>query len=163
MTRRIMMTLVFAVLAGFSGMAAAADFTAGELRIEQPWARASATKTAKAGAAYFTVVNLGTEPDRLIGAATPLAKKAGLHNVVMDQGVMKMLPVAAIEVSPGEPAVLRPGGLHVMLMGLRAPLVEGEHFPLTLTFERAGSVEVRIMIQGPAAMQPGMMHQHRQS
>lgn len=163
MTLRIMMTLVFAVLAGFPGLAVAADFTAGELRIEQPWARASATKAAKAGAAYLTVINLGVEPDRLIGATTPLAKKAGLHYVVIDQGVMKMLPVAAIEVSPGEPAVLRPGGLHIMLMGLQAPLVEGETFPLTLTFEKAGNVEVEVTIQGPAAIQPGMMPQHSQS
>lgn len=163
MTRRIMMALAFAVLAGFSGLATAAEFTAGELRIEQPWARASATQNAKAGAAYFTLVNLGAEADRLIGVATPRAKMASLHHSVMDQGVMKMLPVAAIEVSPGEPAVLRPGGLHVMLMGLKAPLIEGESFPLTLTFEKAGSIEIEVMIQGPAAMQPGMMHQHGQS
>jgi hypothetical protein len=163
MTRRIMMVLAFAVLAGFSGLAEGKEFTAGELRIEQPWARASATEAAKAGAAYFTLVNLGAEADRLIGVATPLAKKAGLHHSVMDQGVMKMLPVAAVEVSPGEPAVLRPGGLHVMLMGLKAPLIEGETFTLTLTFEKAGSIEIEVTIQGPAAMQPGMMHKHGES
>lgn len=163
MTRRIMMVLAFAVLAGFSGLAAAAEFAAGELRIEQPWARASVTKAAKAGAAYFTLVNLGAEPDRLIGVATSRAKMASLHHSVMDQGVMKMLPVAAVEVSPGEPAVLRPGGLHVMLMGLKAPLVEGETFTLTLTFEKAGSVDIEVTIQGPAAMQPDMMHKHGES
>ncbi len=162
MTRRIMMVLAFAVLAGVSGMAAA-DVAAGELRVERPWARASATEGAKAGAAYFTLVNLGAEADRLIGVATPLARKAGLHNIVMDQGVMKMVPVAAIEISPGEPAVLRPGGLHVMLMGLKAPLIEGESFPLTLTFENAGSIEIEVMIQGPAAMRSGMMHKHGES
>ncbi|MHA1151617.1 MAG: copper chaperone PCu(A)C [Alphaproteobacteria bacterium] len=163
MTRGIMMALAFAVLAGFSGLAAAADLAAGELRVEQAWARASATQSAKAGAAYFTLVNLGAEPDRLIGVATPLTRKAGLHNHVMDQGMMKMLPVAAIEISPGEPTVLRPGGLHVMLMGLKAPLIEGETFTLTLTFEKAGPVEIEVTIQGPAAMQHGTMHQHGQS
>ncbi len=157
------MTLAFAVLAGFSGLAAAAEFTVGELRVEQPWARASATQGAKAGAAYFTLVNLGAEADRLIAVATPVAKMASLHHSVMDKGVMKMLPVAAVEVSPGEPAVLRPGGLHVMLMGLKAPLIEGETVTLTLTFEKAGSIEIEVTIQGPAAMQPGMMHQHRES
>lgn len=163
MTRRIMMALAFAALAGFSGLAEAAEFTVGEIRVEQPWARASATKAAKAGAAYFTLVNLGDEADRLTGVATPRARMASLHHSVMDQGVMKMLPVAAIEVSPGEPAVLRPGGLHVMLMGLKAPLVEGETFTLTLTFEKAGSVEIEVTIQGPAAMRPGMMHKHGES
>lgn len=163
MTPRIMVALAVAVLTGFSGLAAAADFTLGELRVERPWARASAIRSAKAGAAYFTLVNLGAEPDRLIGAATPRAGKAGLHNHVMDQGVMKMLPVAAIEVSPGAPIVLEPGGLHVMLMGLTAPLEEGATFPLTLIFENAGAVEIEVTIQGPAAMQPGMTHQPGQS
>ncbi len=163
MTRRIMMVLAFAMLAGFPGLAVGKEFTAGELRIEQPWARASATQGAKAGAAYFTLVNLGAEADRLIAVATPRAKMASLHHSVMDQGVMKMLPVTAVEVSPGEPAVLRPGGLHVMLMGLKAPLVEGETFTLTLTFEKAGSVDIEVTIQGPAAMQPDMMHKHGES
>ena len=68
---------------------------------------------------------------------------------------MKMRPVEAIEVHPGTPTVLKPGGLHVMLMGLAAPLKKGQRVPLTLTFEKAGSIEVEAMVQGVASMQPG--------
>ena len=160
----IALTIAFAVgLAGVAGVASAGEYRIGDLRVEQPWARASATQTAKAGAAYMTLVNLGAGPDRLIRIATPVAKMAGLHNHVMEEGVMKMRPIKAIEVSPGEPAVLRPGGLHVMLMGLKAPLEKGRRFPLTLVFEKTGTIEIEVTIQGPASMQPEMMHQHGQS
>jgi len=123
------------------------------------WSRASAP-TAKAGAAYMTVTVDGTEMDRLVAAATPVAKKAELHGHIMDGGVMKMRPVAAIEVHPGEPAVLQPGGLHVMLMGLKGQLKEGATFPVTLTFERAGDVEVEVHVGKAGAMGPTPAHGH---
>jgi copper(I)-binding protein len=69
-----------------------------------------------------------------------------------------MRPVEAVEVTPGESTVLKPGGLHVMLMGLKAPLKKGKIFTLTLTFEKAGSVDVAVEVQGPGTMAPG--HEH---
>ncbi len=66
--------------------------------------------------------------------------------------MMKMRSVEAAEITPGEPSVLQPGGLHVMLMGLTEPLVEGNSLPLTLNFERAGSIEVKVMIFEPEGM-----------
>jgi len=65
-----------------------------------------------------------------------------------------MRPVEKIQVAPGEPTVLKPGGLHVMLIGLEAPLKEGESFPLTLTFQQAGKTEVTVSVESVGAMQP---------
>jgi len=96
--------------------------------------------------------------DRLVEAATPVAKKASLHTHTMEGDIMKMRPVKAIEVSPGKSTVMKPGGLHIMLMGLKAPLTQGETFPLTLSFETAGSVDVVAKIYGPGAMGPSHAH-----
>ena len=160
------MTVRWIVLAlglfAFASGAAAGEFGVGDLVVEQPWARATPGK-GKTGAAYLTLSNHGATADRLLAVATPIAKRAELHGHMMDAGVMKMRPVTAIEVAPGTPTVLQPGGLHVMLMGLRAPLKEGDRFPLTLTFEGAGSVEVQVDVAGVGAMGPaghGEMHGH---
>ncbi|MDP6883165.1 MAG: copper chaperone PCu(A)C [Rhodospirillales bacterium] len=149
------MILVAAMGAAFP--AAADDTPLGALTIGDAWSRASAGP-AKAGAAYVTITNNGAEADRLVGAATPVAKKAAVHTHLMRDGVMKMRPVEAVEVNPGEPTVFMPGGLHVMLMGLKAPLVEGDTFPLTLTFERSGTVEVRVRVFGVGATRHPMHH-----
>jgi hypothetical protein len=127
------------------------DYKAGDISISHPWARASAGK-AKAGAAYITITNNGTHVDRLIKMATPVAKKASLHTHKVEGDIMRMRPVKAVEVNPGEPTVMKPGGLHVMLMGLKAPLKEGAAFPLTLTFEKAGAIEVRVMVMKVGSM-----------
>ncbi len=133
---------------------AAQDYRLGDLQVERPWARASIGQV-RSGAAYFAVTNNGTAPDRLIAVQSKVADRSALHTHRMDAGVMRMRPVEAVEVAPGAPVVLRPGGLHVMLMGLRRPLEEGARFPLTLTFERAGKLEVEVEIRHPAAMDAG--------
>lgn len=143
--------LVLVAAMGMVFPTVADDSTVGALTIEDAWARASAGP-AKTGAAYVTITNGGAETDRLIAVTTPVAKKAAVHAHTMDGGVMKMRPVEAVEVNPGEPTVFMPGGLHVMLMGLKAPLVEGNTFPLTLAFERSGIVEVRVRVLGVSAM-----------
>jgi hypothetical protein len=87
-----------------------------------------------------------TAADRLVSAGTPVADTTELHTTVRDGDVMRMRPVAGIDLPAGRPVALSPGGLHVMLLGLRAPLKEGETIPLTLTFERAGTIEVRVPV-----------------
>jgi len=129
---------------------AASAVDAGPITVEDAWARAS-IGAARNGAAYMTVTTTGPAPDRLVAAASPVAEAVELHAHLMEAGVMRMRPVAAIEVHPGEPAVLQPGGLHVMLIGLKAPLAEGGHFPLRLTFERAGVVDVVVAVRGARA------------
>lgn len=124
---------------------------AGDLVIDHPFARASASPAVTAGAAYFKIMNEGDD-DRLISASTPMAARVELHTHEMTADVMRMREVpGGIELPEGETVVFKPGGLHVMLLGLTAPLVEGESFPLTLTFEQAGTVEVVVMVEGPQA------------
>jgi periplasmic copper chaperone A len=129
---------------GHSGHGDATSFAVGDLVIESPWARESVTRT---GAAYLTVRNDGDQDDRLIGVASEVTDKAELHSSVMQDGVMRMRAVEAVEVPAHGEAVLAPGGLHVMLVGLKAPLEEGGSFALTLTFEDAGEVEVMTTIE----------------
>lgn len=129
------------------------DFQAGQITVNHPWARATAP-AAQAGAAYFVLTSEAAAPDLLVSASTPMADRAELHTHRMDGGIMRMMPVEAIEVAPGAPTVLEPGGLHVMLMGLHGPLTEGETFPLTLVFEAAGEVTVDVTVQGVAATAP---------
>ena len=153
MRRRIVAAaLIAATLLGASALAH--EYEVGMIRIEHPWARATPGK-APNGAAYMTLVNLGTKADRLLRVASPVARRVSLHTHLTENGIMKMRPVKAIEVVPGSPTVLQPGGLHVMLMGLKAPLKVGETFSLTLTFERAGTVQVQVVVQSPGAMKPG--------
>ena len=146
-----------------AGTALAHGYKAGSVEIEHPWARATAP-SAQNGAAYLVLNGTGKESDRLVSAATPAAEKAELHTHLMDNGVMKMRPVDAIEVTPGSPTALQPGGLHIMLLGLKQPLVKGKAFPLTLTFEKAGPVTVQVAVQGAGAAAPahdGMGDSHK--
>jgi copper(I)-binding protein len=124
-----------------------ASFAVGDLVIESPWARESVTRT---GAAYLTVRNGGDADDQLIGVVSDVADRAELHASVVQDGVMRMRPVEAVEVPAHGEAVLEPGGVHVMLIGLKAPLDEGGSFALTLVFENAGEVEVVTTIEGIA-------------
>jgi periplasmic copper chaperone A len=126
----------------------------GNVTIHDPWARAS-LGTSKTSAVYMTLEIKGDQTDRLVAAETPLAEQAGMHTNIMDGGVARMRPVDAVEVAPGTPSVLRPGGLHIMLTGLKEELVEGGTLPLTLTFEQAGSVQIKVPVLGLAA---GMEH-----
>jgi len=147
-------TALAAVLAvAVMGSAAAHGHKAGPIEVEHPWARATAASMSN-GAAYMVLNSHGTEPDRLVSASSPVAERAELHMHMMDNGVMKMRPVNAIEVTPGSPTTLAPGGLHIMLFGLKQPLTKGKAFPLTLTFEKAGSVTVEVDVQAAGAAAP---------
>ena len=119
------------------------------------WARAT-PQGAKTGAAYMTLVNQGQTDDRLIGVATPVAGEAQIHSMSLENGVMMMRPVPGIDVKAGAIAMLKPGGYHVMLMDLKQPLVEGQSFPITLTFEKAGPMQVTAKIGGIGAMDSGL-------
>ena len=119
------------------------------LEVQHAWARASAGTT---GAAYFSIVNRGSAPDRLLAIKTAVAAKAELHENKMEDGVMKMRPIGPITIGPGMSAVLKPGADHVMLIGLAHPLKEGESFSLTLSFERVGEVQVPVRVQRAGAM-----------
>ena len=128
---------------------------AAEPTVEQAWARGS-IGPAKSGSAYMTLHGAG-EGDRLLGASSPAAARVELHTNIEDGGVMKMRPVESIELAPGESITLKPGGIHLMLFGLAAPLEEGARFPMTLNFEKAGAFDVEIEVLAPTAMGPEHM------
>jgi copper(I)-binding protein len=110
------------------------------------WARET-PNGAKTAAVYMTLTNKGTSDDRLVAISTSIAGKAGVHTTTTDNGIMRMRPVAALDVKPGTVTVLKPGGSHVMLMELKEPLVAGQKFTLSLTFERAGKVDVTGVVE----------------
>ena len=116
------------------------------IKIEEPWARESPPAVTN-GAAYMTLVNTGKEADRLVGASGEVSATVELHSHLMEDGVMKMRPIKAIEVNLGKPAVLKPGGLHIMLIGLKKPLMAGQTFPLRLRFEKAGEIPVDVAVR----------------
>ncbi|TPG51902.1 copper chaperone PCu(A)C [Roseomonas nepalensis] len=124
--------------------------------VEQPWARAALQ--GGNGGAFLTLRNTGTAPDRLLSASSPLARTTEIHETVREGEVMRMRPVAAIEIPPGGSVTLRPGGAHVMMTGLSGPLRAGTTVPLTLTFERAGAVEVQVAVQAAGASAPAAGH-----
>lgn len=127
------------------------DYKVGSIEIVHPWARASAG-AAKSGVAFMMIRNAGATPDRLISISSPIAKKVHLHTTVMENDIMKMRSVDAVDIPAGGMAELKPGGLHVMFMGLNAPFVEGEMFPLTLMFEAAGALEIMVYVTEAGAM-----------
>jgi copper(I)-binding protein len=138
---------VVALLIAMLAVAQAHEYELGHLHVGHPWARASAG-AAPTGAAYLTIENRGDKPDRLIAVATPASRRAELHTHLEENGVMKMRQVeGGIELPAGATVALVPGGLHVMMMGLAAPLKEGERFPMTLTFEQAGDLQVEIKVE----------------
>ncbi len=156
------MRLIVAALAILLTFSFAGTVLAGDIKVKHAWARAS-IGTERPGVAYLMIYNDGAESDRLLGADTPVAKHAMVHESLMKDGVMKMRPAGDIEIAPGGKVMFEPGGLHLMLTFLQKKLVEGESFPLTLTFEQAGEVKVDVKIAGVAAKNaPNGHHEHHQ-
>lgn len=119
---------------------------AGELSVVGGWVT-EPIGNVKNSAAYFTIENAGGGADRLTAVSTPAAERAELHTHVMEDGVMKMRQVVQVEVPAGENVRFKPGGLHVMLIGLREPLKTGDRVPFTFTFEKAGRITVEFPVR----------------
>jgi copper(I)-binding protein len=148
--------LIAAMLGLLALPAHAADVMVGKLKISAPWARAT-PKGAQVGGGYLTVTNTGSTSDRLVGGSTAVAKDVQVHKMTMANGVMKMRPVAGgLEIKPGQTVTLKPGGYHIMFVGLHRQLKQGEHFKVTLAFAKAGKVAVDFMTEGLGAMHGGM-------
>lgn len=115
--------------------------------------RAYATPTgAKTAAAYLTIVNHGTSADRLVGASTPLADRLQFHQETNDNGIMRMRELPSVTVDPGSSVTLKPGGMHIMMIGLNQQLKERQSFPLVLEFEKAGKITLQVPIAKAGAM-----------
>lgn len=132
---------------------AAHEFKLGDLTIRHPWARAT-PPGAQVGVAYLTIANAGSAPDRLTAIATPVASAAEVHEMSMSGDVMQMRRLeGGLEIPAGGEVVLAPSGLHVMLVELTGPIKPGEPIKATLTFEKAGAIEVELKVEKIGAMQ----------
>lgn len=124
---------------------------ADDIEVDHVWARAS-TMVSKAGAAFLTITNTGNVDDKLIGAKATVSKKTEIHTHIHDNGIMKMRKVDFIDVPANNTIKLKPGGDHVMFMGLNQPLAENSQFPVTLIFEKAGEKTVIVNVRKLGAM-----------
>jgi periplasmic copper chaperone A len=150
-----MRSTLAALGAGLAFFVAAAGGVAAQgsdVQVKDVWARAT-PGGAQTAAIYVTMASAAG--DRLTGASTPAAQTAELHIMTMDNGVMKMRQVDGIDLPAGQTVTLKPGGYHIMLTGLAQPLKEGQSFPLTLTFAKAGAQQVTVNVQKVGAMGPG--------
>ena len=147
--------LLIAAALGLSPVAALAhEFKAGDLEIEHPWSRATGQSRPAVG--YLKIRNNGATPDRLLGASTRIAEHVMLHANAIENGVAKMSPAEGIEIPPGSEVVLAPKGeYHLMIMGLKQKLAEGDTFPVTLIFEHAGKVDVTFVTAAAGATDSG--------
>ena len=124
---------------------------AGDIMVMEPWARAS-SKMAKSAAAFLVIHNNGKQADTLIAAESDMSKRTEVHESYMEKDIMMMRHVDTVVIPAGGMATLKPGGYHVMFMGLKKPLDMGTTFPLTLVFEKAGKVTVNVKVQKAGAM-----------
>jgi len=146
------MTMRYLALAAGLVIASTALAQPAQLEVNNAWARATAGK-ADTGVAYVAIQS--PTADRLMSLSTPAAKKAELHTMSMQGTVMKMRPLSGLDIPAGQPVMLKPGGDHIMLMGLNKVLRPGETFPLTLDFEKAGSRTVTVTVEKAGATGPG--------
>jgi hypothetical protein len=145
------MLLILAICLSVVVQGKAQTSTSNPISIEQPWARATPTG-ARTGAAYLTIINHGPTADRLIGASTPLAEKVQFHQESDDNGVMRMRELPVVEIGLGASVTFKPGATHIMMVGLKQQLKEGQTFSLVLQFEKAGRIDLQIPIAKAGAM-----------
>jgi copper(I)-binding protein len=124
-----------------------------KITVENPYARATPAG-AQTGAVYMTIDNKASAPDRLTGAGSDVAAQVQVHEMSMDNGVMKMRELADGLATPaGGSVTLKPGSYHIMLIRLNKPLAVGESFPLTLKFEKAGNISITVPVKAMASTQ----------
>ena len=141
--RRLLIVSAIAVLAACS------QPTGPEVKVADAWARATAP--GQGGAVYATIDNMGGTGDRLLSVATDRASMAMIHEGGTENGVARMRMVHSLDVPAGAQAKLAPGGNHIMLEGLKAPLAAGDKFQLTMRFERSGSIAVPVCVVAPGS------------
>ena len=143
----------------WTASASAQDYKLGALEIATPWTRATAA-TAKSGGGFVTITNKGTTADRLIAARSPASLKVEIHEMKMDGQVMRMRELAnGLEIPAGATVTLKPGSFHIMFMELKSPLTKDAKVPVTLVFEKAGSIDVDFKVEAIGAAGGG--HQMR--
>ncbi len=149
--RRLTLAVAIALLAL---PAFAQDYKVGALEITRPWTRATPA-TAQSGGGFLTIVNKGTTADRLIAARSTASDKVEVHEMRMDGNVMRMRELEkGLEIPAGATVMLKPGGYHIMFMGLKAPFAKDTKVPVTLVFEKAGSLDIVLDVEALGASAP---------
>lgn len=144
-------SLAAAALLLSAGLATAHEFKAGPLKIGHPWSRATPAG-AKVGGGYLSIENTGTAADRLVSVSVPFAARSEIHEMAVKDGIMTMRPMdAGVELPAGTKVEFKPGGYHIMFMELKQQLKQGEMMKGTLTFEKAGAVDVEFKVDSIAA------------
>ena len=142
-------------VAGSAALALAAsayahDYTKGSLKIDRPWSRATPHGAQVAGG-YLVIENKGASADRLVRITSDISGRVEMHEMTVQNGIMKMRPLArGLEIKPAATVRFEPGGYHVMFMNLKHPLKQGEKFKGTLVFEKAGTIEVEALGASPS-------------
>ncbi|MCY0094237.1 copper chaperone PCu(A)C [Hoeflea ulvae] len=156
--KNIALLLSAAILGLSAATVSAHDYKLGELMIDHPVARATPPNAPVSGG-YMTIHNAGAEADRLVSGEAAFAGRVEIHEMTMDGEVMKMRQlVDGLEVPAGGEVVLKPGGYHIMFIGLEQQLTKGEKYPVTLVFEKAGSVDVEFSVETVQQMNKAMDH-----
>src|SRR5258706_6716319 len=137
------------------------SFKLGQLVVEAPWVRAT-PEGAKVGAGYLNITNTGKETDRLIGGSLPVAGAVEVHEMTMTDSTMKMRKLEkGMEIKPGQTVELKPGGSHLMFIGLTESLKQGKPLKGSLVFEKAGTLEIEFAVAPIGAKSAGpMQHKH---
>lgn len=121
------------------------EFRVGQIKVENPYTRATVAGQKVAGG-FMKIENKGAA-DQLISASSPMAAEMQLHTMSMEGNVMKMREVKVIDVPANGSVDLKPGGLHLMFMDIKAPLKAGESVPVKLKFQKAGEIEIRLPVR----------------
>jgi copper(I)-binding protein len=152
--------LVSALLLTFAATGAFAhDYKVGSLVINHPWSRATPNGATVAGG-YLKITNNGTTPDRFVAFTSDTGKRFEIHEMSMDGGVMKMRELKdGIEIAPGATVEFKPGSYHVMFVGIEKPFAKGDKVKATLTFEKAGKIDVEFYV-GDIGGTPAGEHKH---
>ena len=152
---RMLIPVIFVLTQLAVAPALAADYDVGSMHIAQPWSRAT-PKGATTGAAYMTITNKGTTPDRVSCVSSDASAQCQIHSMTMEGSVMKMRPVeGGLEIKPGETVTLAPSGFHMMLVTLKHPLEAGQTLKATLKFDKAGTIDVEYPVMASGASAPG--------
>lgn len=148
-------------LAAILSMSATAhEFTAGSMKIDHPWSRGTAPKAA-VGAGFLSIKNYGKATDRLIAVKSAVSDDVEIHTLTMEGGVMRMRELKnGLTIPAGAEVRLQPGAEHIMFMGLKSQIKQGEDFKATLVFERAGEVDVIFQVEPPGAKPSGGHDNH---
>jgi len=135
--------------------------TRGSIEIHRPWAR-QAVETPERAGGFFTLINTGTEPDRLIAASSPAAGKIEIHAIKVLGPDIGMRPRDSLAAPAGVTVTLQPRGYHLLLIDLGAPLVQGARLAVTLVFEKAGSIDVECLVEAPGPVGNEVLVEERQ-